>query len=288
MADDLSQELADLAADLKAVILDARSRGVDGFPAFTGQRVDLSAPEPPAMTPSSEPRKTRRENVAPPRAESHIQRPLPPAQPNPTPEVVPVVASRLYGTDSDALLAVRRELGGCERCGLCQGRSNLVFGTGNPDADLMIVGEAPGAQEDRKGLPFVGPAGQMLGNMLQHVLGLDRESVYISNAVKCRPPNNRTPGLEEIATCRPFLMQQIQAVKPKIILSLGTPAAQTLLGTTGEITSLRGTWQELDSIPVLPTFHPAYLLRKPELKRLVFQDLKALKSRYDELGGRES
>ncbi|MEE2752176.1 MAG: uracil-DNA glycosylase family protein [Myxococcota bacterium] len=285
MSDDLSQELADLTADLKAIILDARSRGVEAFPTFQGERTQ---PAPEEARPTSSPR-PRRAPVAARPASREARAPTERPKAGPEPEVVqpiaPIERSRLYGTDSEALLAVRAELGACERCGLCKGRTNLVFGTGDPDADLMIIGEAPGAQEDRKGLPFVGPAGQMLDNMLRHVLGLERSDVYISNVVKCRPPNNRTPEPEEIATCRPFLMRQVEAVKPKVILSLGRPAAQTLLETSRGITSLRGQWAEVGGTPLLPTFHPAYLLRKPQDKRLVFQDLKALKERYDQLGG---
>lgn len=295
MSDELSQELADLAADLKAVLLDARSKGVAGFPVFAGER-NVPEFEPPAAQPPK-----RQTGPPPNRSRSPAQPPsirVPPvsagsssAPPVLVPEVeqqVPleIVASRLSGTDSEALLAIRKDLGQCRRCGLCEGRKTLVFGTGNPDADLMIVGEAPGAQEDRKGLPFVGPAGKMLDNMLKHVLGLEREAVYISNVVKCRPPNNRTPEPEEIATCRPFLLRQVEAIRPKVILSLGRPAAQALLETSEDITGLRGQWRQVGDIPVLPTFHPAYLLRKPEDKRLVFGDLKELRDRYDQLGGR--
>jgi DNA polymerase len=149
----------------------------------------------------------------------------------------------------------------------------------------MIVGEAPGGQEDRVGLPFVGPAGRMLEDMLEHVLGLHRDQVYITNVVKCRPPSNRTPLPEEIDTCKSFLGQQVQAVAPKVILALGRPATQTLLDTPRGIKSLRGTWGSFQGIPVLPTFHPAYLLRQAQDKRLVFEDLKALRKRYDDLGG---
>jgi len=291
VADELSQELADLTADFKALILDARSRGVDAFPVFTGERVPLEPPAPaavkaevarPVRTARTVERPSAARPSAVPGAESAKSQPEAPAP------AAPIVRSAVYGTDSEALFALRNELGACERCGLCKGRSQLVFGTGDAEADLMIIGDAPGAQEDRKGLPFVGPIGQMLDNMLKHVLGLERESVYISNVVKCRPPNNRAPEPEETATCRPFLMRQIDAVKPKVILSLGSPAAQTLLGGTASIGSLRGQWHEVNGIPVLPTFHPAYLLRKPEDKRLVFQDLKALNIRYDELGGQRS
>jgi DNA polymerase len=177
-------------------------------------------------------------------------------------------------------------LGDCQRCGLCHKRRTLVFGAGNPAADLLICGEGPGAQEDRQGVPLVGPAGQMLDKMLEHVLELSREQVYIVNVVKCMPPGNRPPLPEEIAACRPFLEAQIQAVRPKVILSLGHSATQTLLRTGRGIKSLRGTWQSLGEVPVMPTFDPAYLLRQDQDKRHTFADLKALRQRYDQLGGR--
>jgi len=187
---------------------------------------------------------------------------------------------------ASGLTAIQRVLGDCQRCGLCRARRTIVFGVGDPDADLVICGEGPGAQEDRQGVPFVGPAGQMLDKMLQHVLGLKREQVYIVNVVKCRPPGNRTPLPEEIAACRPFLDAQLQVLRPKVILSLGRPATQTLLRTGRGIKSLRGKWQQLGDVPVMPTFHPAYLLRQAQDKRLTFADLKALRVRYDALGGR--
>ena len=200
--------------------------------------------------------------------------------PPPIPEGSPARAA------ADRLLAVRRELGACQRCRLCEGRRSLVFGMGHPDADLVILGEGPGANEDRDGLPFVGAAGQMLDNMLKHVLGLTRDQVYILNVVKCRPPNNRNPQPDEVAACRPFLLGQLQAIRPKVILTLGSPAVKTLLETTRGIMSMRGRWQAWEGVPVMPTLHPAYLLRKPEDKRLTFDDLKALRARYDHLGGR--
>ncbi|MCB9758750.1 MAG: uracil-DNA glycosylase [Alphaproteobacteria bacterium] len=196
------------------------------------------------------------------------------------------------GTDAEraarALVAIREDLGDCRRCRLCEGRNRLVFGMGDPFADLVVVGEGPGAQEDAQGLPFVGPSGEMLDNMLLHVLGLRREQVYILNVVKCRPPRNRTPEPDEIATCSPFMVRQLQAIRPKVILSMGRPATQTLLGTSRGINALRGHWQLWgdDRVPVMPTYHPAYLLRKPEDKRKTFDDLKALRERYDALGGR--
>jgi uracil-DNA glycosylase family 4 len=185
------------------------------------------------------------------------------------------------------LRAVRESIGDCARCRLCEQRNHIVFGMGNPDADLVIVGEGPGANEDAQGLPFVGASGEMLDRMLSNVLSLSRDEVYILNVVKCRPPNNRTPEPEEIAACRPFLDRQLAALRPKVLLAMGRPAAQTLLGTTQGINALRGTWKIWDGrVPLMSTYHPAYLLRRPEDKVKTFEDLKLVRRRYDELGGR--
>lgn len=186
------------------------------------------------------------------------------------------------------LQTVRDDLGDCTRCKLCEKRKNIVFGVGNPDADLLIIGEGPGEREDQRGEPFVGPSGQMLDRMLAGVLGLQRDEVYIANVVKCRPPQNRDPEEEEVAACKPFLQRQIDAIRPKLILVLGRIAMEETLGLRG-ITRSRG--KEVlyeERIPAIPTFHPSYLLRKPELKRDTFNDLKLLRARYDELGGRRS
>jgi len=157
---------------------------------------------------------------------------------------------------------------------------------GDPDADLVVVGEAPGFREDQRGEPFVGPAGEMLDRMLVHVLGLDRSQVYIANIVKCRPPDNRTPQPAEIATCRPFLERQLRAIQPRLLLVLGSVALRSLLDPDGRITRMRGRWLAWEGIPAMPTFHPAYLLRQPGQKRLTFEDLKQVRARYDALGGR--
>ncbi len=214
----------------------------------------------------------------------------PPAQKEPPPPPFqPTPGAPDFGnlpSGEAGLARVREVMGDCQRCGLCQGRRSLVFGVGDPEADLLICGEGPGEREDREGVPCVGPAGQMLDRMLENVLGLAREQVYILNVVKCRPPGNRTPLPEEIAACAPFLEAQIQAIQPKIILSLGRPATQTLLKTGRGIKAMRGQWQRLGDLPVMPTFHPAYLLRQARDKRLTFEDLKAVRQRYDELGGR--
>jgi DNA polymerase len=178
---------------------------------------------------------------------------------------------------------IRDELGECTRCKLHEQRTNVVFGVGNPDARLMFIGEGPGAEEDARGEPFVGRAGKKLDEMIS-AIGLERSEVYIANIVKCRPPKNRDPERDEIETCSPFLWQQIEAIGPKVIVTLGAPAARTLLETRIGITKLRGQWHEFRDIPVMPTYHPAYLLRvyTKENRRKVFDDLKAARVRMDE------
>jgi uracil-DNA glycosylase len=176
-------------------------------------------------------------------------------------------------TRADALAIVRADLGECTRCKLHRGRTNLVFGVGNAETRLMFVGEGPGAEEDEQGVPFVGRAGQLLTQIIK-AMGFDREAVYIANVVKCRPPGNRNPEPDEIEQCEPFLMRQIDVIKPAIIVALGKFAAQTLLRTTEPISRLRGRFHHIRDFRVMPTFHPSYLLRNPAAKREVWEDMK--------------
>jgi DNA polymerase len=175
----------------------------------------------------------------------------------------------------ETLEEIRRELGECHRCKLHRTRRTLVFGEGNEKAKLMFVGEGPGYDEDAQGRPFVGKAGQLLTKIIQSI-HLQREEVYITNIIKCRPPQNRNPEPDEIECCNPFLLKQINAIQPQIICALGTFAAQSLLKTDTKITALRGRFYELKGIKVIPTYHPAYLLRNPERKREVWQDMKMI------------
>jgi DNA polymerase len=179
--------------------------------------------------------------------------------------------------DQPGLEQVRDALGDCTRCPLHEGRTQIVFGVGNAEADLMFVGEGPGEQEDRQGIPFVGRAGELLTRMIEKGLGITRDEVYICNIVKCRPPGNRTPLPNEVSTCLPFLDGQIAAVRPKVIVALGKPATSLLLGRGVAISRTRGTWHEYRGIPVMPTFHPAFILRQytEQNRRLVWEDLKA-------------
>jgi uracil-DNA glycosylase family 4 len=182
------------------------------------------------------------------------------------------------------LAEMARRLADCRRCRLCQGRTKVVFGVGNPKAKVMFVGEGPGADEDRIGEPFVGRAGQLLNEMLPSI-GLRREDVYIANIVKCRPPGNRDPQPDEAAACMPFLKRQLELVSPNVIVLLGRVAARFLLGTTAPISSYRGKWTVWHGYSVLPTYHTAYLLRSPAAKRESWLDLKQLKKRLEEEKG---
>ncbi|NWF55391.1 MAG: uracil-DNA glycosylase [Syntrophaceae bacterium] len=181
-----------------------------------------------------------------------------------------------------SLEEVRRELGDCRRCKLHSGRTNIVFGTGNPKAKLVFVGEGPGRDEDLQGKPFVGQAGQLLTKIIQ-AIQLTREEVYIANIIKCRPPGNRNPEPDEIQACEPFLIKQLEVIRPKLICALGTFAAQTLLETGEKISLLRGRFHQYQGIPIMPTYHPAYLLRNPHFKRDVWEDMKKIKKEYEQL-----
>ena len=193
-------------------------------------------------------------------------------------DVLPVLPPQ-----KSTLKEVRADLGECKRCKLHRTRKTLVFGEGNEKAALMFVGEGPGYEEDVQGKPFVGKAGQLLTKILQSI-HLEREQVYIANIVKCRPPENRNPEPDEISSCRPFLLRQIQVIQPKIICALGTVAAQSLLQTREKITILRGRCFDLTGIRMIPTYHPAFLLRNPERKKDVWEDMKRIAAWLKEFG----
>jgi uracil-DNA glycosylase family 4 len=205
-----------------------------------------------------------------PRPELRVEEPRPPAPAPARPPAAHSLADK--GCGSPALLAIRSDLGDCRRCKLAGGRTNLVFGVGNPTAELMFVGEGPGADEDAQGEPFVGKAGQLLTRMIE-AMGYRRDQVHIANVVKCRPPGNRNPEPDEIAACEPFLRRQIAAVGPKVIVALGKFAAQTLLRSDVPISKVRGTWSSYEGVRLMPTFHPAYLLRSPQEKGKAWADL---------------
>jgi DNA polymerase len=207
--------------------------------------------------------------------------PAKPTAPAPTParklDVLPATpAVSLFESMSkiagDSLPKILTDIGDCTRCKLHRGRTKLVFGDGNPNAELVFVGEGPGRDEDAQGLPFVGRAGKLLTQMIE-AMGLQRKDVYICNVVKCRPPENRTPEKDEVETCSPFLLRQLDAIAPKVIVCLGSVAAQTLLQTNRGISHFRGEWLDFRGRKLLATYHPAYLLRNPSAKGEVWKDL---------------
>ncbi len=219
----------------------------------------------------------------PTRADSGVRAPLPPSAERPSvaapaapapPAPAIELFSKYPGLERTGDLNTLREfIGACTRCKLHGGRTNLVFGVGDPNAELMFVGEGPGADEDARGEPFVGRAGQLLTDIIERGMGMKRAEVYICNVVKCRPPDNRNPEPDEVAACEPFLFRQIELVKPRVIVGLGTFAVQCLLKVKIPISKLRGNWHEVRGVRMMPTFHPAYLLRNAGDKRLVWNDI---------------
>jgi uracil-DNA glycosylase family 4 len=187
------------------------------------------------------------------------------------------------GRAASKMWQIRTELGECTRCKLHATRRSIVFGVGADDAPLMFVGEAPGEQEDKRGEPFVGPAGELLDKMIE-AMGWSRQTVYIANILMCRPPGNRNPQSDEVAACKPFLDAKIRAIAPRVIVALGRPSANTLLGTDAPISALRGRFHDRHGVKVMPTFHPAYLLREPDRKRDAWADLKIVMAELARLG----
>ena len=191
--------------------------------------------------------------------------------------VAPPAVAPAGAPPPETLEGIRADLGECTRCKLHAGRTNLVFGVGSPTADLVFVGEAPGRDEDRQGIPFVGRAGQLLTRIIA-AIGLSRDEVYIANVIKCRPPNNRNPEPDEVSTCEPFLFRQIDVIRPRVVVALGGFAIRTLLRTDDAVSRLRGRVFDYRGAKLIPTFHPAYLLRSPERKRDVWEDMKRVRA----------
>ncbi len=263
--------MSNAAADPPAPLPEARRRAyleAMGIPVWlsrsAGEPAVLAAPESAESLPEAEP-------AAP--------GPTTSASATPTAEA-PAAAGDTAAMDWDAL---REAILGCTRCGLCEGRTQAVPGVGHPGADLLVIGEAPGQEEDRRGEPFVGRAGQLLDRMLA-AIGLDRQTVYITNVLKCRPPKNRDPSAEEAQACAPYLRRQIELIAPKAILSVGRVSAQNLLETPTSLGRLRGRWHQFgpQQTPLLVTYHPAYLLRTPAAKRQAWIDLKQVRERLRE------
>jgi uracil-DNA glycosylase len=234
-------EIAEIAAQLRTWLEYQRELGVTGYPHGIAEPALAAAPAS-AVTPVE-----------------------------PSTTTLPLAPPGLDGTGS--LAELREHIGDCRRCKLAPHRTHLVFGVGNPRARLVFVGEAPGRDEDAQGEPFVGRAGQLLTEIITKGMKLRRDDVYIANVIKCRPPDNRNPEPDEVASCQPFLLRQLQLIGPEVVVALGKFAAQTLLGTKTPITQLRGRWYDWHGMKLMPTFHPAYLLRNPGDKRLVWDDI---------------
>jgi len=280
VADLPSDESGDARAELRAVVGQLRTnltqRARSGLARVS---VDLT----------TRPAGERKAAPVPARAgAASVARPVAQAAPTPAavaaaPVVEVVAAPDKPRTGGAGLKLLRDDIGDCKRCKLAPSRTNLVYGVGNPDADLVFVGEAPGADEDAQGEPFVGKAGQLLTKMIE-AMGYSRSDVYICNVLKCRPPGNRNPEPDEVASCEPFLKRQLAAIRPRMIVALGKFAAQCLLRDDTPITRMRGSLRSYEGIPLMPTLHPAYLLRDPSKKKLAWEDLKAVNAALARVG----
>ncbi len=265
-------EVAALVAELRAHLTWAADAGVKNLGTVAApQKVATQniAPQVNKMAAPVIAATISRSPDSPPR-DSSPDRPMPKSAPLPVTN--PPLAHGVSGSSLKTLEAVRAEIGDCTRCKLHKGRHNIVFGVGSPKARLVFVGEAPGEDEDLQGIPFVGKAGQLLTKMIE-AMGLTRDEVYICNTVKCRPPNNRNPEPDELGACEPFLVGQLASLKAECIVTLGKFAAQALLRDQTPISRLRGQWRTYAGVPLMPTFHPAYLLRSPGEKGKVWSDL---------------
>ena len=277
---EVAREARDLLASARGWLEELHEEGIEALPPQDAPVETTTPPEPVA---SAEPPQQEPAPAAPKPASAP---PPPPAvaATNPPRDPLGLISGGSPFGEHPTLDAVREALGECTRCRLHEGRSTLVFGDGNPNADLVFVGEGPGAEEDKRGLPFVGRAGELLTQMIEKGLGIPRSEVYICNIVKCRPPNNRTPMSDEVTTCSPYLDGQLAAIQPKVIVALGKPASSLLLGRDVAITRVRGQWHDYRGTPLMPTLHPAFVLRQytPENRRAVWEDLKAALARARE------
>jgi uracil-DNA glycosylase family 4 len=262
-----------LLEELRAVVEYQRSAGVESFPQREQtQPVAREAEHGRGAVDGSGARTGPPGPRAP--AAANVGTPAPPVAPAAAAAAVSDLFTAPGVRRATTLEELRTELGDCRRCKLWPGRTHIVFGVGNPDAAVMFVGEGPGRDEDLQAEPFVGKAGKLLTEIITKGMKKRRQDVYIANVIKCRPPENRNPEPDEIAACQPFLLRQIEIVRPKVLVALGTFAAQTLLGTRVPISRLRGHWYDYHGIRLMPTLHPAYLLRNPNDKRLVWEDVK--------------
>lgn len=290
-ADVTSEEFRVLVGQFRASLKAMEQRGVVSVSA---ENSDLPSPltEAVALVPTATPTTPAAPEPIRDAAEPAAAA-APPSEPSsePSTEAIPPASMPTTPSTSRApqegvvqsLAELRADIGDCQRCELAQSRKTLVFGAGSEVASLMFVGEAPGAEEDRLGEPFVGPSGQLLDKMIV-AMGWSRETVYIANVLKCRPPQNRDPKAAEVAACEGFLARQIQRISPSVIVTLGKPAAHLLLKSTASMGALRGVWQSYEGVPVMPTYHPAYLLRDPSKKRETWADLQQVMARLASLG----
>ncbi len=269
-ADSPHARLAQITHSLYAYAKELQAGGVEGFPVASSSSTTAADAPSPRHSPES-PADTRQ-----PRPADALAPPAASLDASPDIVVPPARVEESALAAVHTLTALRAEIGDCQRCRLCEKRKTLVFGAGNPHAEIVFIGEGPGYEEDRQGEPFVGRAGQLLTQIITKGMKMQRSEVYIANVVKCRPPENRNPEPDEIMACEPFLVRQLALIRPKIIIALGKFAAQTLLKDPTPITRLRGQWQSYHGIKLMPTLHPAYLLRNPKDKRLVWEDIKAV------------
>jgi DNA polymerase len=251
---EIQKEFLEILADVRAHLEYQRALGVKSI------EIGSQDIQPPTAQPAAAVY-TKKQTVAAPAAPPVVKEP------------VKTVAAAQAGQPA-TLESIREEIGDCTRCKLHKGRNSIVFGEGDPKATILFVGEGPGFEEDQQGRPFVGAAGQLLTDIIEKGMKIKRAEVYICNIVKCRPPNNRNPEPDEVETCIVFVKKQINVIKPKVIVTLGNVPTQNLLGTKQGITRMRGVWQEYEGIPVMPTFHPSYLLRSPGEKKHVWEDIK--------------
>ena len=261
---DLQKEFLEIVAEVRAHLEYQRALGV--------RSVEL----PSAVSGPTEgrPAAAREDSTRPVPASSH--RPLPErmaAAAAASPVAEPAGSLEAPSSGPLTLEAIREEIGDCRRCKLHKGRNSIVYGEGDPKATIVFVGEGPGFEEDQQGRPFVGAAGQLLTDIIEKGMKIKRAEVYICNIVKCRPPNNRNPEPDEVEACIGFVKKQIAAINPRVIVTLGNVPTQNLLNTKQGITRMRGTWQEYNGVPVMPTFHPSYLLRSPGEKKKVWEDI---------------
>jgi DNA polymerase len=252
-----------LVTSLRDYIRQLQEEGLEGLP--IGASPSATAVVTPSTTVAVDEGSVAAKQESPESTAPHLQS---------RPSAVGELAYRYPGLEQTATLdELRQFIGDCTRCKLAPMRTHLVFGVGNPKADLMFVGEAPGADEDARGEPFVGRAGQLLTDIIERGIGLKRSDVYICNVIKCRPPENRNPESDEVASCESFLFRQIELVRPRAIVALGSFAVHALLKVKTPISKLRGKWDQVRGVRLMPTFHPAYLLRNPADKRLVWADI---------------